>query len=167
MKTFYLITMIAVFLLPGKNGINAQTAEPKLNQIELMKKYLGTWKCEIAKDTFYIEEEKPFGDAIEGNYKYVTKDKIIDTGKQLIGYDKENDKFIIVQFGKSSPVIQILAFWFTSKNESEGCPFRYITNPENAPSVWKNEFKSPDMFVETDIANNKKVGTRTYTRIKM
>jgi hypothetical protein len=157
MKTFYLITMIVVFLLLSNNGINGQTTQSKLNQVELMKKYLGKWKCEIAKDTFYIEEETAFGDALEGNFKYITKDKIIDTGKQLIGYDKENDKFIIVQIGKS---------WFTSETESEGCPFRYISYPESAPSIWKNEFKSPDLFVETDIENNKKVGVRTYTRME-
>lgn len=57
MKTFCLTTMIAVFLFFCSNGMLAQTTQTKLNQVELMKQFLGTWKCEIAKDTFNIWEQ--------------------------------------------------------------------------------------------------------------
>ena len=39
-----------------------------LNQVELLKQMLGTWKCEIAKDTFYIVHINCLVTGIEGNY---------------------------------------------------------------------------------------------------
>lgn len=44
-------TMIAVCLLLFTGAIQAQTPQPKLNQIELMKLQIGTFKCDDNKDT--------------------------------------------------------------------------------------------------------------------
>ena len=88
MKTFCLSTTIVVFLLLCSNGIQAQTTQTKLNQVELMKQFLGTWKYELAKDTTIISEFTPFGTAIEDNYQIVTKGKILDSGNELLGLIK-------------------------------------------------------------------------------
>lgn len=167
MKKLCLTTMITVFLLLCINGIQGQTTQTKLNQVELMKQFLGTWKGdELAKDTTIITDNTPFGTIIEGNYKIVVKDKILDSGKQLWGYDKENDKLITAQVSISSPNIYIMAFWWTSKNTFEGVPFQDISNPENATIKWKLEFKSPDLFIQDFIQNSKVVASYTYTREK-
>jgi hypothetical protein len=66
----------------------------ELNQVELMKQFLGSWKCDIAKDTTCFYEGKSYGTGLECNFKYVTKEKMFLEGKQLRGYDKDIDKFI-------------------------------------------------------------------------
>jgi len=60
-----------------------------LNQVELFKQMIGTWKAEIARDTFYLAQYKPFGNGLEGNIKIVTGGKKIMEGKVLLGYDKK------------------------------------------------------------------------------
>jgi hypothetical protein len=57
MKTFYITTMIVALLLLCTNSSQAQTAQTKLNQVELMKQFAGTWKCESNDTTFTIEDK--------------------------------------------------------------------------------------------------------------
>jgi hypothetical protein len=60
----------------------------------------------------------------------------------------------------------IYAFWFTSKNACIQIPYEYISNPEQAPSKTTFEFKSPDLFIETSIQNNKVVAVYKNNREK-
>ena len=136
-----------------------------LNQVELWKKFLGTWKGEVAKDTFSIFTARPFGTGMEGTFKIVTKGKTVNEGKTLNGYDKKSDKFIEADV-QSGSGINVYAYWFTSATKCEGIPIAYISNPENAVLRWTFEFKSPDMYVVTTIENNKPIKTESYYREK-
>ena len=165
MKTFCLTATIAVFLLICSNGLQAQTTQTKLNQGELMKQFIGSWKSEFDKDTTEFWDAKSYGTGLECNFKYITKEKMVLEGKQLWGYDKKVDKFILSSMVRGMD-IGINGVWFTSKNKYVVIPFSDISNPEKASSKWEGEFKSPDMFLETTIVNNKSVRTNTYTRVK-
>ncbi len=164
MKTLCLTTMIVVFLLFCANGIQSQTTQTKLNQVELMKQFIGTWKAEPDKETNVIVNIKPFGKAIEGNFKIVTKDKILELGKQLWGYDEKNDKFIAAFSRKYSPQIDINAYWFASKSICETVPFQDISNPKNSTYKWKQEFRSRDLYIETMTKNDTVVQILTFIR---
>jgi len=164
MKTFVSTTLI-VLLLIGAIVAQAQTPQAKLNQVELEKQFIGTWKSEIAKDTIMYAEFTQFG-LMKGNIKVVTKDKILDSGEELFGYDKESDKSIQVTVWKSSTDIEINAWQFVSKNIKVGVPLKDISNRPNATLKFKIEFKSPDLWVMTTIQNNQVVGTVTMTRVK-
>jgi hypothetical protein len=165
MKTFYSTAIIFVFLLVCTNVIQAQTPQAKLNQVELEKQFIGTWKSEIAKDTIMYAEFTQFG-LMKGNIKVVTKDKILDSGEELFGYDKETDKSIQVTVWKSSTNIDINAWQFVSNNIKVGVPIKDISNRPNATLKFKIEFKSPDLWVMTTLQNNQVVGTVTMTRVK-
>ena len=144
---------------------NLETSK-KLNQIEFMNQFLGTWKAEYGKDTILIYNARPFGNGSVRDWTLSTKGKIITSAKVLYGYDSKSDKQIQATLSESSPEIELWAWWATSKNTSEGVPLKDITNPENAVSKMKTESKSPDMFIMTNLVNNKVVGTHTWTRIK-
>ena len=131
-----------------------------------MKQFIGTWKTEMGKDTTMILNFTHFGTALEGNYKVVTKGKTLNEAKKLMGYDKTTDKLIESQIMNNSPAIFLISLWFTSKNTSEAVLFQDISNPENATIKWKVEFKSPNMFIETYIENNKVVSVSTFTQEK-
>ena len=165
MKEFRITTAIIILLLFGLNGLQAQTTQTKLNQVELMKQFLGNWKAEFGKDTTINKETISFGDGIESNGQIVTKGEILVSLKQLWGYDEKNNKFIFVELNKSSPVIEMCATWFTSKNTGETVLFQDISNPENAVFKWKFEFKSPNKIIHTALWNNKVVKTVTFNRV--
>jgi len=136
-----------------------------LNQIELMKQNIGSWKCNIAKDTTATWDAKSFGTGLEGYNKYSTNGKLFKEGKGLYGYDKNIDKFIVAGLTKGED-IGIYALWFTTDRKYVLVPYSDLSNPANASFRLEGEFKSPDMIVETTIMNNKSVRTDTWTRVK-
>jgi len=95
MKAFFLTTMIAGFLLFCPNGTQAQTIDAKLNQVELMKQFIGTWtliKCiAIQKDgkiTF------PYGEKPIGQILYDTKgNMMVEIMNQEIKKFKNDNPF--------------------------------------------------------------------------
>jgi hypothetical protein len=145
--------------------VKASDTPKELNQVELMKQFLGNWKCDIAKDTIFYGENKSYGTGIELNFKYATKGKTYSEAKLLWGYDKNVDKYIIAQITKGMD-IEFWAVWFISKNKYLMLPYSDISNPDGASFKWEGEIKSPDLFVETTMKNNQPIKTDTYTRIK-
>jgi hypothetical protein len=90
-KSFYLITVMFVFLLICPIGIQAQTTQTKLNQVELVKQFLGTWQTNIAKDTVEMWEGKPYGKALIVNVYMVIKGTKSDSYVSSFGYDDRDD----------------------------------------------------------------------------
>jgi hypothetical protein len=165
MKKLCSITVIAVFFLVCTIGIQAQTPQTQLNQVELLKQFIGTWKSEMVNDTTWAGEMKSFGDGLEAYFKAELKGNIVSEIKTLMGYDKKNDKLIETDLYKGSDII-VYAFWFTSKNTCIQIPYEYISNPQKAPLILNYEFKSPDLFIETFNQNNKVVAVYRFNRVK-
>lgn len=167
MRAILLSAMLVVFLLFFTNGIQAQTTQTKLNQVELMKQFIGTWKKEIGKDTtviFIVKSLKNNG--LEIKSKTISKGKIIYEGKSLQGYDKKSDKYIDVGNGEDyPPAISFYSIWFSSKNICELSYDVGLSNPEEVTIKSKFEFKSPDLFIQTVTDNNKVILTYTITRV--
>jgi len=147
--------------------VKASDTPKELNQVELMKKWIGTWKNEIGKDSTVISKFIPIGKGgLEGSQNSFLKGKIVSEEKNLWGYDKKSDKYFCARIWKDKPDIILFAFWFTSENACERIPFEYISNPEQAPIKTIYEFKSPDLVTKTDFEKNKPVKTYTGFRIK-
>jgi hypothetical protein len=157
--------IINVVLSGPEKIVKYKEQSKDLNQVDLWKKFSGTWKGEIARDTFIVYEEKPYGTGMENKIKIITKDKILQEGIGLFGYDIESDKIIEATLLNGSDII-CNAFWFTSENTCEGIPFKDIPNPETADLKWKIEFKSPDMWVVETIKDNKTIEVDTLYRVK-
>ena len=162
MNTIFRSFLVAVFQLIIIAGIQAQDVQSKLNQIELMKQFLGTWKCELGRDTFLITETKPFGTGMISKSQIFTKDNVLDSIIQVFGFDKKADKFILAELIKSSQAIEICSTWFTSDKAGE----ILIINPDNAPLKFKFEFKSPTNLVQTAIYGDKIVKVVTGVKLK-
>ncbi len=162
-KSCFAIT-IAIFLIVCTNGIQAQTIHPKLNQAELMKQFIGTWK-NMEKDTTYIWECKAFGKALEFTVKTETKDRVTIDTKTLMGYDKEHDRLIEAVIDPESPEIYLCPCWFTSRSSFIQILWKDIADPDKADFKWAIEFTNPDSFVITEIQNNKKGDPHTYIRV--
>ena len=167
MKKFYTLTVIAVFITLYSNGLFAQASQAGLNQVELMKQFIGTWKNETNKDTVYTAEFKPYGNGgLEFTLRSVTKEKVWLEMKQLWGYDKKSDKIIVAGLMKDDPNLMLQATWFTAKNICKQVPLEFASNPQQAGFIVEFEIKSPDLVLRNEIVNNKSLGVETYTRVK-
>jgi hypothetical protein len=95
MKNYCLTTAITAFLLFCTEGVQAQTVQTKLNQVELMTQMVGSWRCDINKDTTAFWDAKSYGTGLECTYKSMTKGGIFIEKRELYGYDKSIDKRVV------------------------------------------------------------------------
>jgi hypothetical protein len=140
---------------------NTETSK-ELNQIELMKKFLGTWKADSGKDTTFIWEGKSYGEGLDVYVKTETKGKMVSEGKAVLAYDNNSDKYIQARIMKTSGTI-LAAMWFTSKNTCEGVLYNDMSNPENAKMKAIFDFISPTKFTQTYKVPNKPDEVSTFT----
>jgi len=162
MKKLTKIFFIALFIVFNMNKVYAQLTETKLDQVELIKKFLGTWKGEFDNNTIFISKNKPFGNGFISNSRLTTDGKVVDSVIQVCGYDSKIDKFIIAELKESSPVIELCLIWFTSENTGD----IVITNPENAPLKFKFEFKTLDIIEQIAIKDDEIVNKIVLKRKK-
>ena len=153
-----LITLLSIFSM---NKAFTQSTGINLDQIELMKQFLGIWEGEFGNNTFFKCENKQFAGGIVSNSQVIIDGKVVDSIVQIYGYDNKIDKFIIAELKESSPGIELCLVWFTSEKTGE----IVITNPENAPSKFKFEFKSSDILEQFAIQDNKIVNKIILKRV--
>jgi hypothetical protein len=162
MKTTIFTVSFAVLLLAISTITVAQT---QLNQVELLKQFYGTWKCESGRDTIVYWDAKPFGNGFNVDYKIITKGILLSEAKQLFGYDRKADKCIGAGMVKGMD-IEIWALWFTSGKNFIIMPYSDLPAPEKVIMKVIGEFKSPDIYTETVIVNNSPVKTYSYMLMK-
>jgi len=85
--------IIIILLLISIKETFAQTNQAQLNQVELMKLFIGNWECELGKNTIYRSDNKPFGTGMARNIQIINNADIIDPAKQLFGYYKQDRRF--------------------------------------------------------------------------
>jgi hypothetical protein len=165
MKKLSLTTAIAVFLLFLSNGIQGQTTQTKLNQVELAKQWLGTWQTTANKDTIEMWEAKPYGKALVITVYQVIKDKKSDSYMINIGYDNRDDKIKGFNLFPNTDFITWIGMFTTDKIFKADALDTF--KPE---IVWfKNEleFKTPtDMIVRAYNPEGVKTGEWSYKKIK-
>jgi hypothetical protein len=93
MKKNILIMTMAVSLLVCSIGILAQTMQTQLNQLELMKKSLGTWQANVGNDTVEIWDYQQFGKTCIINVYQVIKGKKTPLYINNMGFDSKGDKY--------------------------------------------------------------------------
>jgi len=166
MKKICLTITIAIFLLINLNGLQAQTTQPKLNQVDLLKQLIGFWKSDAYYDTIWTGEYKSFGNGLVCSSSTILKGEIIREVQEFIGYDKKNGKLIDCSIFTSDQDITIYSMWFTSPNKFTVFKLQDWSKPDSACYMSNYEFKSSDLLIQTDINNYKTIGIYTFHRVK-
>ena len=165
-KKIVITSAIALLFMLCSNAVQAQSSQKNLNQAELLKKYIGTWKAEVGKDTTRWFEFSSYGvNAMVGSFKIKAQDKIIYQNKQMWGYDKRSEKIIGVELERYSGKMTYYLCEFVSENVLEGTAIRDITHPNIVSQKFYEEFTSPDMYIQCFTVNNQKISI-TFKRIK-
>ena len=162
MRSIPIAFLILVIIIANMSKVKAQTIPKELDQVELMKQFIGNWKGEFEDSTIFISENKPFASGMISNSQVITNGEIIESIAQLYGYDHETNTFIIAELKESSTVIEICSIWFTSENSGE----IIITKPKDAPFRFKFEFKTSDMIVQAAIQDDKVVNEIVLERVE-
>ena len=166
MKKICLTITIAVFLLICLNGLQAQTTQTELNQMECINQLIGSWKCEIGKDTTSYNDFTTYGKGVDVNIKNVTKGKTVREARINWAYDKTLDKIIGLYQIKGAYIDTLWVAQWISKNKYFLVGYKDISNPEKASTRLEGTLKSHDLLETIYYENNKPVSTSTYTRVK-
>jgi hypothetical protein len=164
MKKFYLITNVLIILVFVFDGLTAQNGLPELNQVELMKQFSGKWECRISKDSTLTWDTKPYGTGFEVTVKGVVNGRVFLEARQLWGYDKQLDKYIVAVMHKGDD-IRLYSAWFVSDKKYVSVRYDDISHPGTTDWRREGEFKSPYVYTESALVNNKQGRTHTNTRI--
>jgi len=166
MKTFCLTTLIVVFLLLYSNGIQAQTTQTELNQVDCINQLTGSWKFESGIDTTAYVDIIAYGTGIDVNAKYVSKEKTVMEIRINWAYDKTLHKMIGLYQTKGGDVVTLRASQWISNNKYFIVDYKDISNPEEASTKTEGTLKSHDLLEIIYYVNNKPVKTDTWTRVK-
>ena len=165
MKKHLLIALASLLILIN-NPIVAQdqTAKTKLNQIELIKQFVGKFKHEIGKDTVIIWDCKPFGNGYELSYTFSAKGKVYYDIKDLWGFDIKSDTWVVFSIENRE---NYKVFYQKFITPSEMIVDRvYILGNEDKQESYSMEVISPDKFAGYLKLEGKKKLIHIMTRIK-
>jgi hypothetical protein len=156
-KLLFAVPIIIVSLVAFTNDNLRLPARPasiqtNLNQVELFKKFVGTWKMDLNNDTSFTFECKPYDKGIDLYLKEEANGKILIEQKGLIEYDSKNDRMI-----QKNPEVNNqpypIAMWFTSESLCEAGEVHDNSNPARVSTERKWEFKSSDLLVLSVLVN--------------
>jgi len=92
MKIF-LKTILVITILFCSVGIQGQTKQPKLNQMELYKQFTGTWQAEIGIDSIEMRECRAYGLSFVIEVYQKIKGQQIPMYINNISFDSNEGKF--------------------------------------------------------------------------
>jgi hypothetical protein len=145
MKKFCLTTMIALFFLIFNNGLQAQTTQPKLDQLKLNQKYwVGTWQQVISKDSVEIFEAQQYGNAFVGIVYIVVKgEKTFHFGSSTV-YSPKEDNFKFFYFRANGRYSTLIGSWTAENKFSSN--FVENFNPDKFLRKVEMIYDTPDSY---------------------
>ena len=163
-KSIFLLAFLIITLLTNQSF--CQNSTQNLNQVELMKQFIGIWNAKAGTDTLIIWECTSFGTSIEFVIKNEVKGVESIKGKTFMGYDVKSGKLLEAVILKNSPNIMLAPCWFTSPKTCEQIQNDDISHPETARWKWSIEFKTADLFILKETINNEISFIRTFSKQK-
>lgn len=106
---------ITGFLLFVSAGLQAQTTQGSLNQLELARMFLGTWEENSGNDTIGAWEGKLYGEALEVHVYMKANATKIDSYITLFGYDRRDGKLKGCNFFPNSQLVTWIGAFTTGK----------------------------------------------------
>jgi hypothetical protein len=165
MKKFCLTAASVVFLLFISNGIQSQSTQTKLNQVELAKQFLGTWQGNTSKDTVTMWEGKPYGNAVITYIYTIINGSKSDEYLSCFGYDSRDDKIKGYNLTTNADFVTWSGVFTTDKI----CNIDGLDTFKPEKVWWKAEFefKSPtEAIVRNFNPEGVKTGEWTFKKIK-
>lgn len=146
-----------------KTKVENQLSKTKLDQVELMKQFIGNWAAEAGKDSTWFWEITPSNKGYVHAFYLKVKGKTVETMPGIIGFADEyrNTTFLILyQDGFISRDIG----GFVSENKHIAERF-YPQDEKTALGTWEVTFLTPDKFIAIWKIESVKKGGFTYIRV--
>lgn len=164
MKSFGIIAIIIVFLMPDYIVINAQTDDSGIRQIELMSKSLGIWKNIVSNDTIEYWDQQQYGQGFIAYAYLVVQGKRMPQHINIYAFDNKIGKFkgYILWHEKG------FATWTGSFVDDKKLHVEFSTdyNPEKVWGSFDMIFTDSTSRNHLHFVNNKKTHEEVFTKVE-
>jgi hypothetical protein len=143
MKKLILAT-IAVFFSLCYSGIQAQTAQPQLDQLKLMQQQIGIWQADYGKDTVEVWDCRPYGKANIITVSWIIKGQKTPHYINNISFSPNEGKFYGFALWPSGSRGTWIGSYVTEKKFSGELCTNF--NPEKVWGKLETIYESPSAF---------------------
>ena len=165
MKTFFFATMTVVFLLYLTNGIQAQTTQTKLDQVELMQAWVGTWQRVIGKDSILVLEFQQYGKGFIQDLSLITNGNKSIQGKACYSFSAKEDKFKVFSLTADGNYLTFIVYFTTEKKWDQFLVQDF--NHEKILLKGEGELVTPNIYTSTWFdSNGVKTAEGKWTKAK-
>jgi hypothetical protein len=159
MKKIFFTIGIAVFILICSTRMHAQTTQTKLNQVELMKQFIGKWESKVGKDSVDVRDWQNYGKAfLMIQYKLVKGQKT-SQGICNIGFDSEEGNFKGFKIGLDGHYVDWIGLFTSEKIFTIYGTKNFNTGPYGKYTF---AFESPDIYTTTNYNTDVSIRGRAY-----
>jgi hypothetical protein len=141
MKRTFLTTTIVLLMLISINRIQAQNTQKQLNQLEMMKQYMGNWRADAGKDTVEVWECQQYGKAFIINVFKVIKGQKVPWYINNTGFDASDSKLKGYVLWPNGNYITWIGL-FSSDNKFSG-DYMNTFNPATTLAKFEMVFANP------------------------
>ena len=92
MKKFCTAFATGILLLVCSTGLQAQTNKEEINQLDVMKRFVGTWQANVTSDTIELWDCKPYGEGFIVTVYRITDGQKIPYYVNNVGFDSLDGK---------------------------------------------------------------------------
>ena len=143
--------------------LSAQSSNEELNQVELMKQFIGKWAAEAGKDSTWLWEITPSSKGYVHSFYLNVNGETVATQPGIFGFGSEyktTNLFILYPDGFISRDIG----GFVSDNKYVAERF-YPQDMKMGLGTWECTFLTPDKFTAIWKVKGVKMGGFTYIRV--
>ena len=170
-KIIFSILALLLIALCIPDNVNAQSSETDLDQVELMKQFIGKWVRERGVDSTLVWEFVPWEKGYEVILSWQAKGEPYRTYKGIIGFSGGGDNTVISYHMK--PNGSILKDFGKFESDGKIVYKRYNSSHSHVNGTLEYLFVSPDKFEmiyksrgSKDTWDDASVMEWTFTRVK-
>ena len=171
MKKIIAISIWGLLILCFSANLQAQISQQDLNQVELMKYYIGTWEAEMGKDSILIWDVKSTpGKGYEHKGYIKIKGEISYYGQGLLGYDWSNQQIVWTHMYANGFIVRDIGQFIT---ETRVITERTSPVNEYVSSIIEMDILTPDKYIavhkyrrNSDSWDDPVIKKEVWTRVK-
>jgi hypothetical protein len=91
-KIIFPMLALSLMALCFPGNVKAQSSEQELDQVELMKQFIGKWITDVGEDSTFVWEVIPWGEGYEQMANWQAKGETYSTIKGIIGFTSKYRK---------------------------------------------------------------------------
>jgi hypothetical protein len=164
MKKTSALFISGLFILCLSVSSHAQSSENELDQVELMKQFIGKWAAEAGKDSTWLWEITPSNKGYVHAFYLQVKGKTVLTYGGIIGFGDEYRNVNLFILGPNGFITRDIG-GFVSDNEyiAERFPAEH---KKTVLETWDCTFITPDKFKAIRKVKGVKKGELIYISVK-